>query len=419
MFQVVIYHQDLSFEQGNSLSCLTKKIDKSITPVDTKAAHGGGDGLITIAVIVVPALETLFKVSLKSSKSSNKLSNNTISNNDMKLTDCAVNKIDVDDGHPENNAENTVHLEGVEKSFQKESDCDFLTTAYERIMLISEAVLPMNTRRQNMVFGGHSNSVNNSYVGDDLMSSIDNHRNNMIDSSHNNVRWDGVHSILISAHEGAGKSYLLNKIEKSINELKYKEQLLRKTQVDNFEGDIRVLRLSGSDCDYRKGSVSGSPSSPSSSSSKTINRVSTGSSTSDKESLDVRYHLQWLIQVFAVDREANSKDMFDVHIDRGGIRIVLLIDNLDSILLSSMSDDDQGSDTNDKESVSATAGYHLRQLLYAIAVPSNNLIDRIMIIGTTRVSPSTLPRAHTGTTTTYHKNNFNFFFSLIYAIFTE
>jgi SpoVK/Ycf46/Vps4 family AAA+-type ATPase len=285
----------------------------------------------------------------------------------------AVKASNVDNNHPRKNREIVTYSAVTEKSINKESENDFLTAAYERIILISEAVLSMNYQRQKIGFE------------DQLKMSVDNHKDN-IDISHDKIPWDGVHSILICADEGAGKSYLLNKIEKSIITLRNQGQSM-KIQKDGC--NIRILRLSGADCDYRKGS------SPSSSSSDFNNRVSTDLSTLDKDFFNIRYHLQWLIRLFAVDGEVYNDGLFDTNIEHGGIRILLLIDDLDSILLSSTGDE-ESNDNSDKESLSATAGYHLRQLLYAIAVPSNNLIDRVMIIGTTRASPSTLPRAHTG-----------------------
>ena len=36
----------------------------------------------------------------------------------------------------------------------------------------------------------------------------------------NNLKWVGIHSLIVTAHEGAGKTYLLNKVENSLNKIK-------------------------------------------------------------------------------------------------------------------------------------------------------------------------------------------------------
>lgn len=408
MFQVILYHEDLSFEQENSFSSSTSNISSSSDPIDTEKIHAESFGLITKAVKVVPALETLLKISLKSSEPSNKFQNmNTIKSNDHNNME-----IDKDDNHGEKgnhkcNDHSKIKAEVgiVEQSIHRESESDFLTAALGRIILICEAVLLLNNRNQRMGFDFNLNSNDNVHSQNYLKQNTQINRNDMKNDSYNDIHWEGVHSILISANEGAGKTHLIDTLEKSIKNFKHKNQSINKTQACYFKGNIRVFRLSGSDCEYRNRGPSPSTSSSSSSDSPlSLNVSSKGYKDSnillDKEYINIRFHLQWLIQLFAAEGEASSDTIYGNLFDdtgQDGLRVVLLIDDLDSILVSGLSDDDQGSnDNNDKESLSATAGYHLRQLLHAIAVPSNTCIDHIIIIGTTRVSPSALPRAHTG-----------------------
>ena len=194
--------------------------------------------------------------------------------------------------------------------------------------------------------------------------------------------WNGVHSLLICAPEGAGKSYLLTKIE---NYFLKTNHLIAENE--NLKSEIIVLKLSGKFCDHP----------PLPSSTFDLDLLPTFHA-SDGFNKRVRHHLFQCIQIMKTDDISTNIDLKSME-EQEILRVVLLINDLDTILLQFNSNDDDdasgvGADSG-KGMSTEIAAFHLRQLITLLAIP-NNGNDQIIVVGATRISSSSLPRCHIG-----------------------
>ena len=193
--------------------------------------------------------------------------------------------------------------------------------------------------------------------------------------------WNGVRSLLISAPEGAGKSYLLSEVEHSLGIMN--ENLLR-----NDRGMFQIVTLSAKNCRHHT-----SPSSPLESLLSSVN----GSL------LTFRHHLLKSLQHLDYGNiHYSEEDILNVLIP---LRIILIFDDVEHLLSPFLSDNDENegsgsaddSGINGSGSPSAIAAFHIRHVLHFISIPKNGF-DQIIVIGATRISASMLPRGHLGTT---------------------
>ena len=235
-----------------------------------------------------------------------------------------------------------------------------------------------------------------------------------------NTSWCGVRSLLISGHEGAGKSYLLNRIERALQST---GDIKNKSSYRN----VLILKLSGKKCGYKtispstSASTSSFPSFNFSSSSplsaseyhnKNGDYINEKQSQNDernyKKKKETRFHLQNFIQLLKSENQRHENFFTNYRIEKK-LNVILLIDDLDSLLLPFVKNENDdigsyGNDDGDKASVCTTAAFHLRQLLILLAIPDNNDgddHDQIAIIGATSLSPVALPRANVGTSIFY------------------
>ena len=260
------------------------------------------------------------------------------------------------------------------KSFET-SQLSFLKVAYEKTIGICNAAFQYNNNK----FSAKS-------VSQHLRSYKDENENeNSINKKNESLVWNGVHSLLICAPEGAGKSFLLSQIENYF--LKMNNSF---TENEKLKSETVVLKLSGKYCDH--------PPISSSTSSSELDLLPPYNPT-DGPNKRVRHHLSQCIQMMKTSDISANFDLKSMEIGEI-LRVVLLIDDLDNILLqfNANEDDDSNEGRAEKGLSSELAAFHLRQLLSLLAIP-NNGFDQIIVIGVTRISATSLPRCHIGNIT--------------------
>lgn len=291
----------------------------------------------------------------------------------------------------------------------------FLLTSYNKIIAICKAILQYNNgavmKNNNKYKENDDKNYDNN--NDKNRNSHDDNENNC-DNQYNS--WVGVRSLLITAHEGAGKSYLLDKIEDSLL-----STFCRRNEY--CDRNIMILKLSSKNCEsktlfsatststtFSSFMASSSSSVPNQTNSSDVhygnndrNNFNNNDSNKDFQMRrNTRFHLHQFVKLLQTEKQENKNTDFTQTGIRTALNIILLIDDLDSLLLPFVKDDnnnisDNGDDNDyDKNSVCAIAAFHLRKLLILLAMPNNDC-DRIAIIGATRLSPASLPCANVGT----------------------
>lgn len=161
---------------------------------------------------------------------------------------------------------------------------------------------------------------------------------------------------------------------------------------EKLKSEITVLKLSGKYCDH-----------PPISSAASVSDLDLLPPYNPSDGLNkrMRHHLLQCIQMMKTSDINANFDFKSMEVG-GVLRVVLLIDDLDNILLqfNSNEDDDSSEGRAEKGLSSELAAFHLRQLLSLLAIP-NNGFDQIIIIGATRISASSLPRCHIGKITPF------------------
>ena len=302
----------------------------------------------------------------------------------------------------------------------------FLKTSYHRVITICKEILEYGDEKEKSINGCSHEASDKEEVSklkdfsalSDLNCLKENPQS-MHGRKNRNCSWGGVHSLLITGHEGAGKSYLLNIIEKTLKS---------SCHIRNKSGhrNIRILNLSAKKSEYAALPRSTSASTPSfisfnctssslPSSLKYSKKI--GDNTNEEYSYnyerncrkrkETRFHLQNFIQLLNTEKQRHENSFADF-LNEGiekKLNVILLIDDLDSLLLPYVKNENDnmgsfGDDDGDENSVCAAAAFHLRQLLILLAIPHDNDgdgRDQIAIIGATRLSPVSLPRANVGT----------------------
>ena len=272
------------------------------------------------------------------------------------------------------------------KSFET-SQLSFLKVAYEKTISICNAAFQYNHNNFSS-----TNSVSQHFRKDKINENKNENENeneneNSIIKKNKNdfLVWNGVHSLLICAPEGAGKTFFLSQIENY-----YLQMNNSFTENEKSKSEIVVLKLSGKYCDH--------PPISSSTSDRDLDLLPPYN-PSDGPNKRVRHHLLQCIQMMKTSDINANLDLNSMEIGEI-LRVVLLIDDLDNILLqfNANEDDDSNEGRAEKGLSSELAAFHLRQLLSLLAIP-NNGFDQIIVIGVTRISATSLPRCHIGNVT--------------------
>ena len=246
----------------------------------------------------------------------------------------------------------------------------FLNETYSRIISICKAAFQLDEISMN-----ENHFIRESMEGQ--------HNQNLIKNK-NKSPWNGVRSLLICAPEGGGKTFLLGEIEQSL-------RILRENPDLRSDSEFVILKLSAKNCGNQL-----------------LSPASVPSSSHDVKSEDrnvLRPYLYHVLQ--SMNTSQISPIIEGILKSENPVKMVLLIDDLDILFLPFMRDDGEGDDqmnVNDKDVPSVRAAYLLRQLLSAIAVPEHRF-DQIIVIGATRLPPSSLPRSHTGADSHYNLSN--------------
>ena len=297
----------------------------------------------------------------------------------------------------ENDNKNENKNENENERYCETLQLSFLKVVYEKVINVCKAAFQYNIEGYDRTSNIHQHqhqhqhqhilSCENENKNDTRNSNIndDENKNSTKKQNKNENKipvWNGVHSLLICAPEGAGKSYFLTIIE---NYFLRTNRLVAENE--NLKSAVMVLKLTGKFCDH--------PALPSSTFDLDLLPTSNASESFNKR---VRHHLFQCVQLMKTDDFSSSIDLKSME-EQEILKVVLLIDDLDTILLqfNSNDDDDAGGGGAERGKGISTeiAAFHLRQLITLLAIP-NNGIDQIIVIGATRISTSSLPRCHIG-----------------------
>ena len=343
------------------------------------------------AVLYNSTMNQRIKILLSTSSASTRKENFAVSSqHNRKKTDVSGSVFKSEITPHRNQDDNTVkgNRNENEKSFET-SQLSFLKVAYERTISICNAAFQFN--HSNFSF---TDSFSRRFRREDEIEIEHEHEHeHEKDSSKSKQNkkellvWNGIHSLLICAPEGAGKSFLFSHIEQYF--LKMNDSSAE-NENEKLKSEIIVLKLSGKYCDH--------PPISSSASASDLDLLPPYN-PSDGPNKRMRHHLIQCVQMMKTSDINTNFDFKSMEV-RGVLRVVLLIDDLNNILLqfNSNEDDDSSEGRAEKGLSSELAAFHLRQLLSLLAIP-NNGFDQIIVVGVTRISASSLPRCHIGNIT--------------------
>ena len=293
-----------------------------------------------------------------------------------------INNKSVNTGNNGNNPfEHTVkNVPYTSNVVAEHSESLFCDIAYRRIMTICTACYHPISKSNNL-----SDTLQN-----DQNNNQNNEQNNALNPNTEKREksgvWTGFRSLLISAPEGSGKSYLLSEVECSL-------QIMRENVLRKGGGMFQIVTLSAKNCRHHT---------------SLLNSLDSTVSGMNNSVLIFRHHLLKSLQHLN-DRNNfyTEEDILNVLIP---LRIILILDDVENLLNVFLKDNENDNENdNDNEgsgsvedsgingsgSPSAIAAFHLREVLHFISIP-NNGFDQIIVIGATRIAASMLPRGHLG-----------------------